>query len=100
MQRTPGGETVLVAPKVGAVETVLVVEKVVGVEDTVACEFKCAPVETAAACFGHRVHHVTHAPAILRRKGVGLNAEFLEFVNRRNENNTRPVARPVPMAIQ
>ena len=68
-----------------------VVEEIVRVQVAVAQEFKDVAMEGVAAGSGDGVHYVAHAPAVLGRESVGLNLEFLGFVNRRNIDDAVPV---------
>ena len=56
--------------------------------------------EVAGAGFLDGIDHVSHAPAILRRVGVGLNLELLQFIDRGHVDDAVPIARAIPMAIE
>src|SRR5262249_14266588 len=55
--------------------------------------------ERSRARLGNRVDDVPHAPPVLGRKSVGLNLELLEFIHRRDEYDSVPVAGSFPMPV-
>ena len=100
VERPPGGGPKLIALELRPGNVSRVVEEIVRVQVAVAQEFKDVAMEGVAAGSGDGVHYVAHAPAVLGRESVGLNLEFLGFVNRRNIDDAVPVACPVPVSVQ
>src|ERR1700722_6426500 len=77
-----------------------VIEEVVGIEGVVAQKLEGAAVEVVRARFLNRVDDVAHAPAILRRIGVGLNLELLQFIDGGHVNDAIPIAGAIPVTVE
>ena len=95
-----GRETELVSLKLGIGNTGPVIEEIVGIEIVVAQELEGITMEAIGARFSNGIHHISHAPTILSRKGVGLNLELLQLIHTRNINRTVPIAGAVPVSVQ